>query len=295
MTPLQIAQFKKDQQMIDILTKTEPKPEPSSKVESEKKLEPKPIPSLTLIPSQTQNQSREERRREPPTARLQPGHRFLSIIPTSPFDYNLIVSSLQDYANARKPPLDDNVVQKFKDKFEDFTLDGHEPDKALALSLCWLYTLESWVYSHINELLRDDSSLMSTLAPFMNGLMKSYKVLGNDENYSGIVYRRTKLTPKGLGFYKKGTQFIWSAFTSTTVEFSPMNNFGDILFVISIPDHMKFYALNLENISSFPTEREVLLLPNIGYRVNSISQGPNATYPNTTTVIELEVSYVCIA
>jgi len=113
--------------------------------------------------------------------------------------------------------------------------------------------------------------------------------------FSGIVFRRTKLTSKGLEFYKKGMQFIWSAFSSTTVEFCASNNFGDILFVISIPDHMKFYALSLEGISQFPNEREVLLLPNIGYFVKSISNGPNPLYPNTTTVIELEVAYVCVA
>jgi len=254
-------------------------------------------PSSPIQVEQSPSTTRDDRHREPPTGRLQPGRRFLSIIPTAPFEFSSILSSLSDYANARKPPLDDIVVQQLKDKFEDFTYEGHSSETALALSLCWLYTVDSWVYVHVNNLLRDDSSVMISVAPFMNGLMKSYKLLGNDSSYffSGIVYRRTKLTPKGLEFYKTGMQFIWSAFTSTTVEFCESNNFGDILFVISIPDHMKCYALSLEGVSQFPTEREVLLLPNIGYFVKSISNGPNPKYPNTTTVIELEVAYVCVA
>jgi len=264
-----MAQKHNNKEIIDILTKEKPKSEQAT--------------------------TREERHREPPTARLQPGRRFLSIIPTAPFEFNSILSSLGNYANARKPPLDENVVQKLKDKFEDLTYEGHNSEMALSLSLCWLYTINSWVYVHVNELLRDDSSLMVSLAPFMNGLMKSYKLLGNDSSYffSGIVYRRTKLSPKRLEFYKKGMQFVWSAFTSTTVEFCESNDFGDVLFVILVPDHMKCYALSLETVSQYPEEREVLLLPNIGYFVKSISHGSNPMYPNTTSVIELEVAYVC--
>jgi len=137
---------------------------------------------------------------------------------------------------------------------------------------------------------------MSMLAPFMNALMRAYQWLNKDEdNFSGTVFRRTFMTQKGLEFYKPGMIFIWSSFTSTTMDFSASCEFGDILFVIDIPSNLKKYALVLENVSAFPLEREVLLLPNVGFLVKSVEKGPTGEYPNTSSIIHMEVSYVCVS
>jgi len=126
--------------------------------------------------------------------------------------------------------------------------------------------------------------------------MRSYKWLKNDgDNFSGKVFRRTFMTQKGLEFYKPDLIFVWSSFTSTTMDFSPSSEFGDILFVIQIPENLKKYALVLENVSAFPLEREVLLLPNVGFSVKSVKKGPTGEFPNTSVVVEIDVSFVCVS
>jgi len=119
--------------------------------------------------------------------------------------------------------------------------EGHEQQSALSMSLCWLYTTNSWVYKQINDVLRNDSPSMKVIAPYMNGLMKSYEYLKQIDGFffEGVVYRRTKLVEKDLDFYKPNRQFVWSAFTSTTTTFDPSSNFGDVLFVITIPPKYK--------------------------------------------------------
>jgi len=302
---LQIPPFHK-KKIIDNLPKLpsvptlNSKPSPSTSTPNSQPSSPsltvnsKPTPNFEIPLNNNTPTSRNERRRDPPTARLQPGRRFLSIVPNSQIDMSSILNSLTTYAQTRK--LDEVIIQQFKDKVEDFTLEGNHPERALSLALCWLYTLDSWVYKHINEQLRDDSSTMSMLSPFMNALMRSYQWLTKDnDNFSGTVYRRTSMTQNGLDFYKPETIFVWSSFTSTTVDFIPLCDFGDILFVINIPHNLRKYALFLENVSAYPLEREVLLLPNVAFIVKSVNKGPTREYPNTSTIVHLEVSYVCVS
>jgi len=224
----------------------------------------------------------------PPTA----GKRFLDIIPKALSTPKSVIEGLEKYASENQ--LSSIVIQKFKDKIEDFS-ENNTPERAFAMSLCWLYTTESWVYPQVNSQLRDDSSTMVSLAPYMKALIQSYKNLEGDETnfYSGIVYRRTKLTPKGLEFYKPNIHFVWSAFTSTAIEFNPSGEFGSILFEITIPENFKKYALCLENVSAFPTEREVLMLPNIAYRVVKFENNSDQ-YLNTTCVIKVSIEYICL-
>jgi len=144
--------------------------------------------------------------------------------------------------------------------------------------------------------LRNDSPSMKILSPYMNCLMKSYEYLKqfDDFFFDGVVYRRTKLVGKDLEFYKPNCQFVWSSFTSTTTTFDPTGNFGDILFVITIPPKFKKYSLNVQSVSEFSTEQEILILPNVGYNVESVETDPIDLYPNSRVVINLLVSYVCV-
>jgi len=175
--------------------------------------------------------------------------------------------------------------------------EGHEPQTALSLALCWLYTTDSWVYKQMNTLLRNDSPSIKVLAPYMNSLMKCFQYLNEyDEDffYEGVVYRHTKLVEKDLEFYKPDGQFVWSSFSSTTNTYDPTATFGDVLFVITIPTRYKKYSLNVQSVSEFSTEHEILLLPNIGYTVKSVEKGPLDEFPNSSVVIHLVVSYVCV-
>jgi len=237
--------------------------------------------------------SREERRKEPLTARIHPGRRFLSLIPKAPHGKEDIIKSLTESVPSNEKK-DTDIIIKFEDKFEDYNNSERNEEIALSLTLCWLYTLDSWVYKQLNEYLRDDSSLMQKMGPIINGLMQSYKTFGDEYYYTGTVYRRSKLSEKAIAFYESGKSFIWSAFTSTTVEFNEEDQFGDILFEINIPEDRKQFALYLENISSFPLEREVLLLPNVGYTVKSILKGDeinSAKYPKVKIIIYLDLLF----
>jgi len=188
------------------------------------------------------------------------------------------------------------VILDFVAKIEDLSLDGNSPKKAFCLALGWLYTTDSWVYTAVNGLLRDDDPQIEMLAPYINAVMNMYKEMAGFEAYcySGITYRRTKLMANHLEFYKPDVQFVWSTFISTTINFYPEATFGDVLFVISVSEKYKSYALSLGSISAFPSEGEVLLLPNIGFQVTCIEKGPTTAFPNTSAIIKIDVAYVCV-
>jgi len=215
--------------------------------------------------------------------------RFLDYIPSAPITEEAILTCLKTFRE-KNPSLDSDIIIRFEDKLE--FLKSQNPLNSLSLALCWLYTADSWIYQKTNIYLREDSRVMEQLASFINGLMQSFRYLDPTVYYCGTVYRRCKLNEKGLEFYKKGIMFIWSAFTSTTTEFSPDANFGDILFIIHVPEDKKQYAIKLEEISDFPMEKEVLLLPNIGYRIQNVERETN--YHNVRVAIELNVAYVCL-
>jgi len=261
------------------------------------KIGPNTLPPKSITtPShpQVQSSSREDRRRETPTARLQPGKRFLEFVPHSPTDKTHIFDALITYATSKK--LDTLVISDAIAKMDDFKDEGHTEETTMSLSLCWLYTTESWVYKEMNVILRNDSPSIEVLAPYMHGLINSYQYLTDPEYfYSGIVYRRTRFVKDSdLKFYEPKKQFVWSAFTSTTKEFDPNGKFGDILFVISIPEKYKKYALNVQQVSDFSQEQEILLPPNIGYTVTGIQEN-SMEYPNSKVVIQIVVSYICVA
>jgi len=189
--------------------------------------------------------------------------------------------------------LDIYIINDFKGKIEDFEKGGN-PEKALPLAMCWLYTTDSWVYKDINLLLREDTDSIKVLAPYMNGLINSYQKLEDGNLFFGTVYRRTRLSKKDLEFYKPNVLFVWLAFTSTSEVFDSSSDvFGDTLFVITLPEKFKRCALNMESVSPFKSEKEVLLLPNIGYTVTETQIGPTETYPNTKFIIHVTVSYLC--
>jgi len=171
------------------------------------------------------------------------------------------------FSNSKK--LDTIIIKDAIAKMDDLKDEGHTEETAMSLTLCWLYTTDSWVYKEMNNVLRNNSPSIKLLAPYMNGLIKSYQYLDDPKYFfAGTVYRRTKIIQDAdLNFYQPKKQFIWSAFTSTTTEFDPIGKFGDILFVITIPEKYKKFALNVQYISNFPNEQEVLLPPNIGFTV----------------------------
>lgn len=112
-----------------------------------------------------------------------------------------------------------------------------------------------------------------------------------------MVYRRVHLKEKDIQFYQPKKEFVWSSFTSTTSTFPSSANFGNILFKICITKALSNYALGIAPFSAFPTEKEILLIPNIAFRVTKIitTADPDiGLYPNCTVVIEIQTRYVSL-
>jgi len=213
----------------------------------------------------------------------------LSVVPCAPSDFASVLECLQCYATLQDPPLDDNIIQLYQDKAREFEAD--QGSKAFPMSLFWLYTTESWVYKEVNKVLREDSISMTMLAPYMKALIESYRSF-SDYCYHGYVYRRTRLNPSQFRFYHQDRTFIWSAFTSTTKNEAVAENpdFGNTLFKIEIPPNFKNYALWLTKLSAFPLEDEVLLCPNIAYRVVNVEEKDDES-----VLINVIMAYVCLA
>eukprot|EP01124_Arcella_intermedia_P016352 TRINITY_DN22940_c0_g1_i1.p1 TRINITY_DN22940_c0_g1~~TRINITY_DN22940_c0_g1_i1.p1 ORF type:complete len:430 (-),score=70.89 TRINITY_DN22940_c0_g1_i1:42-1310(-) len=233
----------------------------------------------------------DKREGETLTARVQPGPNFITYVPKAKTDLDSVLNSLHQYADTRS--LDANVIERVKGKFSLLIDKGYFTTTALSLTICWAYTMESWIYQHVNTLLRRDGEDIQILAPFMNGLMQSFKYMDEGWYYSGTLYRRARITEKDIEFYSPKTMFVWSSFTSTRTEFSRDSSFGEVLFIIRIPEDKKPFALRIEKVSDFPEEKEVLVLPNVGFEVLSVKKGVSE-WENTSYVIEIQVSYICV-
>eukprot|EP01124_Arcella_intermedia_P026868 TRINITY_DN5150_c0_g1_i4.p1 TRINITY_DN5150_c0_g1~~TRINITY_DN5150_c0_g1_i4.p1 ORF type:complete len:508 (-),score=151.27 TRINITY_DN5150_c0_g1_i4:73-1596(-) len=251
-----------------------------------------PTPQNTQ-PAKNLQPSRLNRRRDPPTANIQPGANFIKLIPNAPNDKTSILNCLSLWSSKKPEDNDQLLLEEFNLKLSHFSQPQFNlsEGRSLSFALMWLYTKEAWPYKRINELLRADSPLIEYLAPFIKGLVNISKHLDPSFYFSGTVYRATNLSPTALGFYKPATRFIWSAFTSTTTTMDPSGQFGSILFVISIPKNLASYAFNVQAVSDFPNEEEILLPPNVGYVVDAV-ENPGGVY---TTVIKLSACWVCVA
>uniref|UniRef100_A0A6B2KZS0 NAD(P)(+)--arginine ADP-ribosyltransferase n=1 Tax=Arcella intermedia TaxID=1963864 RepID=A0A6B2KZS0_9EUKA len=238
--------------------------------------------------------TRSDRRNESPTSNSQPGSNFLKFIPTAPTDKQSIINSLNQWSSLH--PLDSSTLIQNEINYRSENLSKSlniNEETSLALTLLWLYTLEGWPYKRMNELLRSDSINIQYLAPLMNMLIHSSDILQHDSNYfyHGVVYRSTRLSEKNLSFYQVNTRFIWRAFTSSTTTMEPSGKFGDILFQITIPEKFKKFAINVQLVSDYPDEEEILLLPNVGYIVEAVE---STTSPNVyRCIIKITVSWVC--
>eukprot|EP01123_Difflugia_compressa_P002913 TRINITY_DN1374_c0_g2_i6.p1 TRINITY_DN1374_c0_g2~~TRINITY_DN1374_c0_g2_i6.p1 ORF type:complete len:141 (+),score=25.67 TRINITY_DN1374_c0_g2_i6:260-682(+) len=135
---------------------------------------------------------------------------------------------------------------------------------------------------------------MKHMASYIKGLLISPRLLDdNDIYYTGRVFRRSKLSSAQAQFYEKGKLFLWSSFSSTTVQYKKdleaNNTFGDTLFVIDIPESLKSHAVLLEKVSTYPEEREVLILPNVSFQVLEVKKGE---FEEMSNVIFLKAVYV---
>ncbi|CAF2830620.1 unnamed protein product [Rotaria sp. Silwood2] len=131
-----------------------------------------------------------------------------------------------------------------------------------------IYTFQSCIYAQLNNALRnDEKEVLLLFSPYI------YSLLGGlqepKRHYHGVVYRGMGLESVASSAYKKGLLFYWSGFTSCTKELKIATKWNECtaVFFINIPQRFSHACSNIEDISKFPSEKEVLLQPYTCFRV----------------------------
>ena len=245
-----------------------------------------PEPAVPDADAGDARDGRRRRRRENPTFMTAPGTNFMTLIEEAGGSVEAVIDKLKAYAaDAAKAKL---CIKEFQEELERYKTDPQGTTKALL----WLYSLDCWVYQDCNRACREDKkSLLEYFMPFikavLQGIPKASDLHVGTSDAGATLYRRTKLTADQQSKYSEGTKFIWTGFTSTSLE-DTNPEFGPHLFVISIPHKFLSKLPKLDSVSAFPEEHEVLLPCNIGLAVTST--GPS-TRPGTTLEVALKVQY----
>ncbi|CAD8069876.1 unnamed protein product [Paramecium sonneborni] len=154
-----------------------------------------------------------------------------------------------------------------------------------------IYTKESFLYKEINRALREadkSRACVSIFAKLMNYSLKHFIDKINYQPYSGLLYRGVNLTDDQKKEYlltfkgkhplqiKHGNisscYFIWQGYTSASKDraFVDKNDYNT-LFIINVqqPNHN---LVEIEDLSEYPDEKEVLSLPGIRYKIADIKK-----------------------
>ena len=100
--------------------------------------------------------------------------------------------------------------------------------------------------------------------------------------------------PRGKAVYLACPPPIRCRFTSTATKLHPTaEDFGRQLFVITIPNSLESFAINIKSLSEFPKEDEVLLPPNAALMVTEVQRSPDpAEYPEVDIVVYMVAVYM---
>jgi hypothetical protein len=162
-------------------------------------------------------------------------------------------------------------------------------------SVC-LYTKASFVYELINQVLRDnDLSKVDTLGPvccLLRNFLSKRNAHESDENNNSaipeVVYRGTTLTPDMLQLYKESVGQVksWLPFSSASKSRNVADIYGNTLFILEFATDTapSYPGRNIESLSYFPLEEEVLLYPGVDFRIEKVVE---ATMDGEKNVIYL--------
>ena len=162
-----------------------------------------------------------------------------------------------------------------------------KPRRDTARHCLHLYTRESFLFRVLNTAIRDgDHSKLQTMGPLCF-LMRSYS--NGCKEFVGKTYRGVNLSPAAIETYKQAINLwrTWPSYTSTTKSRSMAEIRGNTLLIIKvIPLKLSSTsrAYDIENISQFPSEEEVLLSAGISFQIISVNDNPCGK-----TIIEVEV------
>eukprot|EP01006_Ploeotia_vitrea_P001694 TRINITY_DN105424_c0_g1_i1.p1 TRINITY_DN105424_c0_g1~~TRINITY_DN105424_c0_g1_i1.p1 ORF type:complete len:466 (+),score=31.85 TRINITY_DN105424_c0_g1_i1:54-1451(+) len=181
-----------------------------------------------------------------------------------------VLRGLKEYAS--KHSLDTDVIDQLEAEYMTDLAD---------IAVARAYTDESWVYLHINQLLRSEKFVaLRPLAPFVKALCYTLKNTTSNFTHSTFpksVKRRIKLQPEmAVKQYPVGRLFTWTSFTSTST-LEPSSKFGNVLFDIEYNNHLNDCGLFLEPFSMCGGEYEVLLPPGCKFKVLQVTGGESPT------------------
>ncbi|CAF1468906.1 unnamed protein product [Didymodactylos carnosus] len=161
----------------------------------------------------------------------------------------------------------------------------------------YLYTKDTFLYKRTNELLRQERNnapgdiLIERLAPYC-ALLSSYLQMQfindgtfvQEENlrlytskHMKYIYRGSNLSQEMIEQYKQniGKRISWPAFSSMSKSRRVAELFGNTLFMVDasvIKSISTDYLADIEKISAFPEEQEVLLTAGINLEIRDVKE-----------------------
>jgi hypothetical protein len=158
--------------------------------------------------------------------------------------------------------------------------------KELWKCCAYLYSLESFLYKKLNEVMRligskDHEevwrSKVGTLGPFClllwdNPFSRKLTKPGT------TLYRGAELSDDFIALFKKDcskNQKSWhsfQAFTSCTRNSSVAERFGNVLFIMKV---RLAFSVDLSQLSKYPEEAEELLFPGVSFAIDKVESDKN--------------------
>jgi hypothetical protein len=117
---------------------------------------------------------------------------------------------------------------------------------------------------------------IDTLAPFC--WLLACNLPQTAPKTSQLVYRGATLSEAMIQGYKQAirTTIQWFAFTSTSKDRRVAENFGNTLFIITLPKGYGHISQDISSLSIYPHEQEVLLMADYLFDVEKIELDPNS-------------------
>lgn len=139
-------------------------------------------------------------------------------------------------------------------------------------SALWAYTGDEF-YDELNYALRKDTDQLVEFKPLISALREALR----NHHAGGTVYRGVNMTHREADLYKKGFQFLWPGFTSTSRDEWIADRFGSwgegvkVIFEIKLdgkgPKGVT-WSRDISEFSQYPEEEEVLIYCYSGFRVS---------------------------
>ncbi|CAF1209829.1 unnamed protein product [Adineta ricciae] len=139
-----------------------------------------------------------------------------------------------------------------------------------------IYTEDTWIYKTVNAVLREeDMTKVDTLGPFCYLVHMYLCAPHTRKKGEQIVYRSMNLKPEDIEIYKEsvGQVRCWLGFSSTSRN-RAQAFVANTLFIIRFEGEIsqRFPGREISNLSTYPTEEEVLLYPGADFRVEEVEE-----------------------